>query len=171
MRSARFTMRLSHFPRRPGFGYSEGRHALTTSSWSFSITQLSGPMESKIELCWGFQATHCLPVTPEVASRMHSSARAAVWMKQDVGCLPMGSLKGDDFESQPLTRKEERGGVTYLTRAALPSVPGSKEERLSALWRWRRVQKMKKISLEIQAICSPACERPSPLRGVCRRDL
>lgn len=46
---------------------------------------------------------------------MHSSAGAAVWMKQDVGCLPMGSLKGDDFESQPLTRKEERGGVTYLT--------------------------------------------------------
>lgn len=36
---------------------------------------------------------------------MHSSARAAVWMKQDVGCLPVGSLKGDDFESQPLTRR------------------------------------------------------------------
>lgn len=76
--------------------------------------------------------------------------------QQDAECcagFPVGACKG-----KTASKEWEIGGVSPWPGADLHQVLHRKREYFQALWRQRRIPKMKKTSLGIQAKCCLACE-------------
>lgn len=92
------------------------------------------------------------------SSRMQSAFQVFQW----------GPWKGRLWKT--VSKEWEIGGVTSTWLGApVNQVLRCEEDNFQALWRRRRILKTKKISLEIQAKCSTACEGLSHSLGVCVR--
>lgn len=127
---------------------ADGLHTVYRARWGWTVLSCTA---ASVGQCWG--------------GRMQN----AVWVFS-------GVPGRDSFERQLLKHKKEEEFSTWLG-ALLKQVVHSKEDHFPALWRQRRILKMKEISLEIPAKCSTAWrllnrkiwKERSHLLGVCPR--